>query len=81
MGYPRKGPTRITGTKLIKLDLLGCEGPATTILVTNTLTAELGARDPPPSPGWISSPWMQGVTESLGLKGLRALAARGGELE
>lgn len=34
-----------------KLGLLAWEGPATTILVTNILTAELGAGDPLPTPG------------------------------
>lgn len=50
MEYPREGPMRITETKLIKMDLLGCEGPITTILVTNTLTAELGSPSIPWQP-------------------------------
>lgn len=70
------------------------------ILVTSTLTAELGngvtwaaapagsagspaipqAASQPAGRQAASSPRMQGATEPLGLKGVRRLAAKGGEL-
>lgn len=49
MEYPGKGPTRITEAQLIKLDLLGCEGPTTTILVTKHPESTAGK--------WCHSGW------------------------